>query len=39
MDSNLAMLPSSVMILTGIWCNLRQEIQSVKDLDAYQPFI
>jgi preprotein translocase subunit SecY len=39
MDSSLAMLPSSVMILTGIWCNLYQEIVSVKNLDAYKPFI
>jgi preprotein translocase subunit SecY len=39
MDSSLSMLPSSVMILTGIWCNLYQEIRSVKNLDAYQSFL
>jgi preprotein translocase subunit SecY len=38
-DSSLAMLPTSVMILTGIWCNLYQELVSVKNLDAYQPFL
>jgi preprotein translocase subunit SecY len=38
-DSTLVMLPSSVMILTGIWCNLYQEIVAVRDYDAYQPFI
>jgi preprotein translocase subunit SecY len=38
-DSSLSMLPSSVMILTGIWCNLYQEIVSVKNLDAYEPFL
>ena len=35
----LVMLPSSVMILTGIWGNLYQEIEAVKNYDAYQPFI
>jgi preprotein translocase subunit SecY len=39
MDNTLAMLPSSVMILTGIWCNLYQEIVSIKNMDAYQPFL
>jgi preprotein translocase subunit SecY len=38
-DSSLVMLPSSVMILTGVWCNLYQEIVAVRDYDAYQPFI
>ena len=39
LDSTLVMLPSSVMILTGIWGNLYQEIEAVKNYDAYQPFI
>lgn len=38
-DSSLVMLPSSSMILTGIWCNLYQEIVAVRNYDAYQPFI
>jgi preprotein translocase subunit SecY len=38
-DSSLAMLPSSVMMLTGVWCNLYQEIVAVCNYDAYQPFI
>jgi preprotein translocase subunit SecY len=38
-DNSLAMLPSSVMILTGIWCNLYQEILSIKNMDAYQSFL
>lgn len=39
MDSSLAALPSSVMMLTGIWCNLYREIVAIRDLEAYEPFI
>lgn len=39
LDSSLAMLPSSIMLLTGIWCNLYREIIAVRDLEAYKPFI
>lgn len=38
-DSSLVMLPSSIMMLTGIWCNLYREAVSVKNLEAYKPFI
>lgn len=39
MDSTLVMLPSSVMMLTGVWCNLYREAAAIKDLEAYRPFI
>jgi preprotein translocase subunit SecY len=39
LENGLSMLPSSVMILTGILCNLYQEIVSVKNFDAYKPFL
>ena len=39
MDSSLASLPSSVMILTGIWCNLNSEIEAIKGFDSYKTFI
>lgn len=39
MNSKLVMLPSSVMMLTGIWCNLYREIIVVKNYDLYRPFI
>jgi preprotein translocase subunit SecY len=39
MDSTLVMLPSTFMMLTGIWCNLYQDGLAVKNLDAYRPFI
>lgn len=39
MNSKLVMLPSSVMMLTGIWCNLYREIIAVKNYDLYRPFI
>lgn len=39
MDSELTMLPSSVMILTGIWSSLQQEIVAIRKLDSYKPFI
>ena len=38
-DSAYVMLPSSIMMMTGIWCNLHREIQAVKDLEGYKPFI
>ena len=39
MEGSLVMLPSSVMMLTGIWCNLYREAQSIRDYDSYQAFI
>ncbi len=39
LQSSLAMLPSSIMMMTGIWCNLYREVLSIKDLEAYEPFI
>lgn len=38
-DSTLSALPSSLMMLTGIWCNLYREMSAVRDLDAYKSFI
>jgi len=38
-NSSLVTLPSSVMMLTGIWCNLYREVNAIKDLEAYEPFI
>lgn len=38
-QSSLVMLPSSVMIMTGIWSNLYQEVIAIRNYDAYQPFI
>lgn len=39
MKSSLVALPSSVLMLTGIWCNLYREVQAIRDLEAYKPFI
>lgn len=39
MESAFISLPSSIMMLTGIWCNLYREAMAVKDLEAYKPFI
>ena len=38
-DSKLIMLPSLVMMLTGIWCNLYREVVAIRNLEAYRPFI
>lgn len=38
-ESALVTLPSSFMMLTGLWCNLYREMAAVADLDAYKPFI
>lgn len=39
MDTTLSSLPSSVMMLTGIWCNLYREGVAIRNLEAYKPFI
>lgn len=39
MDNMLVSLPSSIMMMTGIWCNLYREAEAVKQLDEYKPFI
>lgn len=39
MDNSLSALPSSIMMLTGIWSNLYREVLSIRDMDAYEPFI
>lgn len=39
MDSSLTALPTSIMMLTGIWSNLYREVLSIRDVDAYEPFI
>lgn len=38
-ENSLIMIPASVMMLTGMWCNLYQEVKGVKSLDAYEPFL
>lgn len=38
-DSTLAALPSSIMMLVGVWCNIYREAAAIKDLDSYRPFI
>ena len=38
-ERTLAMFPASVMMLTGIWYNLKEEFVAVKGYDAYRPFI
>ena len=38
-DSTLVMLPSSFMMLSGIFCNLYQEFIVIRNFDAYRPFI
>lgn len=39
MDSSLTALPSSILMLTGVWSNLYREIIAVRDLEAYKPFV
>ncbi len=38
-ESSLITLPSSIMMLTGMFCNLEREVMAIKDLEAYEPFI
>lgn len=39
MQDTFPALISSVMILTGVWCNLSREIAAIRDLEAYRPFL
>lgn len=39
MESSFTSLPSSVMMMTGIWCNLYSEVKAIRNLEAYEPFI
>lgn len=39
MESAFVTLPSSVMMMTGVWCNFFSEAKAVRDLEAYKPFI
>lgn len=39
LEGTLVMLPSSVMLLAGMWCNLYRECLAVKSLDSYEEFI
>ena len=39
MDNSLSALPTSTMMLTGIWSNLYRAVLSIRDMDAYEPFI
>ncbi len=36
-DGSLVMLPSSVMMLTGFWCNIRREVITIQKYDTCQP--
>lgn len=36
MDSTLMMLPSSIMMLTGLWCNIYREIRAIRNCDSYR---
>ena len=38
-EPSLAVLPSSLMMLTGMFYNLRQEVIAVYNFDEYKPFI
>ena len=39
LEGSFAAMPTSVMMLTGMVCNLGREILAVKHLGAYKPFI
>ncbi len=38
-SGELAMIPTSIMMATGMFINLYQEVIAVKNYDAYKPFI
>lgn len=38
-NSTLSALPTSMMMLTGLFCNLAREILAIRHLEAYKPFV
>lgn len=39
LEGTLAMLPSSIMMLTGLMCNFAREFVAIRSYDAYEHFI
>ena len=39
LKASLVMFPSSMMMLTGIWCSLDREVLAIKSYESYKPFI
>ena len=38
-SNSLISIPPSVMMMTGLWCNLSREVKAINSLDSYMPFI
>ncbi|WP_462348828.1 hypothetical protein [Holdemanella biformis] len=38
-DANVAMLPTTFMMLSGFICSIYLEIRAYRDFDSYKPFI
>lgn len=38
-EPSLVMFPSSIMMMTGIWCSLYRECITIRTFDSYKPFI
>lgn len=38
-NNSLVMIPSSIMMMTGLWTNLYREMECVNNLDSYEVFI
>ena len=36
-DGAITMLPASIMLLTGLWCNIFREITAIRNCDSYHP--
>ena len=39
LDSSVAMLPTTFMMLSGFACSIYLEIRAYRDFDSYKPFI
>ncbi|MCR4740345.1 MAG: accessory Sec system protein translocase subunit SecY2 [Lachnospiraceae bacterium] len=39
LDSSLISIPSTAMMLASLWCNIREELVSVRTFDSYEAFI
>ncbi|MCR5106647.1 MAG: preprotein translocase subunit SecY, partial [Lachnospiraceae bacterium] len=38
-DDSLVALPSTAMLIAGLWCNIHQEIKTISNFDSYEVFL
>lgn len=39
MSGAMIMFPTTIMMMTGLWCNIFREFQAIRSFDEYKPFL